>query len=43
MRTNELPKNLPRLALLELLTGLILCPLITFFAKAVILDGRLDR
>ena len=28
--------------LLILLTGLILCPLITVFAKAVIIDGRLD-
>ena len=42
MRTSRLSKDLPRLALLALLTGLILCPLITVFAKAVIIDGRLD-
>ena len=42
MRTSKLSKDLPRLALLALLTGLILCPLITVFAKAVIIDGRLD-
>ena len=41
MRQLDLKKNLP-LALLVLLTGLILCPLITVFAKAVIVDGRLD-
>ena len=34
MRTIKLQKNLPRVFLLVLLTGLILCPLIT--------DGRLD-
>ena len=28
--------------LLVFLAGLILCPLITVFAKAVIIDGRLD-
>ena len=28
--------------LLLLLVGLILCPLITVFARAVIIDGRLD-
>ena len=38
----NLSGNLPRLALLALLTGLILCPLITVFVKAVIVDGRLD-
>ena len=42
MRTTNLKKDLPRLLLLALLTGLILCPLITVFAKAVIIDGRLD-
>ena len=42
MRTIKLQKNLPRVFLLVLLTGLILCPLITVFAKAVIMDGRLD-
>ena len=42
MRTSNFKKSLPRLALLALLTGLILCPLITVFAKAVIVDGRLD-
>ena len=41
MRTSNFKKRLPRLALLALLTGLILCPLITVFAKAVIVDGRL--
>ena len=43
MRQLELKKNiLLALLLLVLLTGLILCPLITVFAKAVIVDGRLD-
>ena len=42
MRTSSFKKDLPRLFLLALLTGLILCPLITVFAKAVIIDGRLD-
>ena len=42
IRTIKLQKNLPRVFLLVLLTGLILCPLITVFAKAVITDGRLD-
>ena len=42
MRTIKLQKNLPRVFLLVLLTGLIRCPLITVFAKAVITDGRLD-
>lgn len=42
MRQFNLKKNLPLILLLVLLTGLILCPLITVFAKAVIVDGRLD-
>ena len=42
MRTIKLQKNLPLVFLLALLTGLILCPLITVFTKAVITDGRLD-
>ena len=42
MRTTHLQKNLPRVFLLAIETGLILCPLITVFAKAVITDGRLD-
>lgn len=42
MRRINLKKNLPLILLLALLTGLILCPLITVFAKAVITDGRLD-
>ena len=42
MRTIKLQKNLPRVFLLVLLTGLIRCALITVFAKAVITDGRLD-
>ena len=42
MRQIDLKKNLPQALLLVLLTGLILCPLITVFAKAVITDGRLD-
>ena len=42
MRRNVLKKDLPLALLLVLLTGLILCPLITVFAKAVIIDGRLD-
>lgn len=42
MRQINLKKNLPLIALLVFLTGLILCPLITVFAKAVITDGRLD-
>ena len=41
MRQTNLKRNLPAFLLL-LLTGLILCPLITVFAKAVITDGRLD-
>lgn len=42
MRQFELKNNLLFVLLLILLTGLILCPLITVFAKAVIVDGRLD-
>ena len=42
MRQIDWKKNLPLALLLVLLTGLILCPLITVFAKAVIVDGRLD-
>lgn len=42
MRQLNLKQNLPFVLLLVLLTGLILCPLITVFAKAVIIDGRLD-
>ena len=42
MKRVNLRKNLPRVLLLVFLTGLILCPLITVFAKAVIVDGRLD-
>ena len=42
MRQIALKKNLLPALLLVLLTGLILCPLITVFAKAVIIDGRLD-
>ncbi len=42
MRQINLKKNLLSALLLVLLTGLILCPLITVFAKAVIIDGRFD-
>lgn len=35
-------KNISVVLLLALLSGLILCPLITVFTKAVIIDGRLD-
>ena len=35
-------KGLPPALLLALLVGLILCPLVTVFAEAVIVDGRLD-
>lgn len=42
MRQINLKKNLPLMLLSVLLIGLILCPLITVFAKAVIVDGRLD-
>ena len=42
MRQMNPKRNLLPALLLVLLTGLILCPLITVFAKAVIIDGRLD-
>lgn len=42
MRKIDLKKNLPLILLLVLLTGLILCPLITVFARAVTIDGRPD-
>lgn len=42
MRSFNPKKNLPSVLLLLLLFGLILCPLITVFEKAVIIDGRLD-
>lgn len=42
MRRINLKKNLPLILLLAILVGLILCPLIAVFAKAVIVDGRLD-
>ncbi|MGN1409107.1 MAG: ABC transporter permease [Eubacteriales bacterium] len=42
MKESNLKKNLLPALLLVLLTGLILCPLISVFAKAVIVDGRLD-
>ena len=42
MKKINLKKNFLAVFLLLLLVGLILCPLITVFAKAVIRDGRLD-
>ena len=42
MRQIDWKKKRTPALLLALLTGLILCPLITVFAKAVIVDGRLD-
>ncbi len=42
MRPVQRKRSLLPALLLVLLTGLILCPLITVFAKAVITDGRLD-
>ena len=42
MKRIDLKKNVPLLLLLVLLTGLILCPLITVFAEAFVVDGRLD-
>ena len=42
MRQFNPKKNLPSVLLLLFLCGLILCPLITVFEKAVIIDGRLD-
>ena len=42
MRQINLKKNFALAILLVILTGLILCPLVTVFTKAVIIDGRLD-
>lgn len=42
MKQIDFKKNLPFILLLILLGFLILCPLISIFAKAVIIDGRLD-
>jgi len=42
MKQSSLRKNLPLTLLLLTLTVLILCPLISIFAQAVIIDGRLD-
>ena len=42
MNQINVKKSLPLALLLALLTGLILCPLVTVFAEAVIVDGRLD-
>lgn len=42
MRQINLKKNFVLAILLVILTGLILCPLVTVFTKAVIIDGRLD-
>lgn len=42
MRQLNLKENLSIFFLLALLTGLIFCPLITVFAKAVINDDRLS-
>lgn len=41
-KTIDFKKNLPLLLLTVLLVFLIVCPLVTIFAKAVITDGRLD-
>ena len=41
-KTIDRKKNLPLLLLSVLLGFLIVCPLVTIFAKAVITDGRLD-
>ena len=41
-KTINFKKNLPLLLLTVLLLFLIVCPLVTIFAKAVITDGRLD-
>ncbi len=40
--SQNLKSRLPSLVLLAVLVGLILCPVIAVFAKAVIVDGRLD-
>ncbi len=42
MKSTGRKQNLPQLLLLIILVGLILCPLITVFAQAVITDGRLN-
>ncbi|MGN1047715.1 MAG: iron ABC transporter permease, partial [Eubacteriales bacterium] len=42
MKQTGWKKNISFALLMALLVGLILCPLITVFAKAVIIDGRLD-
>ena len=42
MNQINVKKSLPLALLLALLTGLILCPLVTVFAEAVVVDGRLD-
>jgi len=42
MKKINLKKNLSVILMLVILSGLILCPLIAVFAKAVITDGRLD-
>ncbi|HHX19467.1 MAG TPA: iron ABC transporter permease [Clostridiaceae bacterium] len=42
MKQNSPRQNFPRALLLLTLTVLILCPLISIFAQAVIIDGRLD-
>lgn len=42
MNQINVKKSLPLALLLALLTGLILCPLVTVFAEAVIVGGRLD-
>lgn len=42
MGNRGLRQNIPAVLLMAVLTGLILCPLITVFAKAVIIDGRLE-
>ena len=41
-KTIDFKKDLPLLLLTVLLGFLIVCPLVTIFAKAVITDGRLD-
>ena len=42
MKQTYCKKYVPLVLMLVLLTGLILCPLVTVFAKAVIIDGRLN-
>ena len=41
-KTINFKENLPLLLLTMILVFLIVCPLVTIFAKAVITDGRLD-